>query len=127
MEFHFTNEEPIYRQIAEQLEAAIFTGAFAEGSQVPSTTEISKQFNVNPATILKGMNQLVEKGLLEKRRGLGMFVTAGAHQQLQQQRRTHFLQRDVHQFITAAKALNITAEELEQMIMEGYSDEHTQS
>jgi DNA-binding transcriptional regulator YhcF (GntR family) len=123
MEFHFNNEQPIYRQIAAQISAAIFNGSFPEGSQVPSTTEISKRFNVNPATILKGMNQLVDQGLLEKRRGLGMFVTAGAQGQLQRVRKAQFLEHDVQQFIHAAQALNISAAELQQLIGEGYSDE----
>jgi len=60
--FEFNNETPIYRQIADQIEEGIFTGVFPPESQIPSTTEISRQFNINPATVLKGMNQLVEKG-----------------------------------------------------------------
>ena len=74
MHFKFTGGEPIYIQIASQLEEAIFTGVFSEGEQIPSTTEISRDFHINPATVLKGMNILVEAGLIEKRRGRPKWV-----------------------------------------------------
>lgn len=69
------SQEPLYLQVARQLEDAIFLKGFDEGEQVPSTTEISKQFHINPATVLKGMNILVSEEIIEKHRGLGMFVT----------------------------------------------------
>ena len=75
MNFNFDSPEPIYLQVAEQMEDAIFTGIYQAGEQVPSTTEMSKEFHINPATALKGMNRLVTAGMIEKRRGLGMFVT----------------------------------------------------
>lgn len=59
MKFNFDSPEPIYLQVAEQLEEAIFTGIYRAGEQVPSTTEMSKEFHINPATALKGMNRLV--------------------------------------------------------------------
>lgn len=74
MNFDFNDSTPLYQQIADQLEEMIFSGGFDEGSQVPSTTQLSQQLHINPATVLKGMNILVNKDLLEKRRGLGMFV-----------------------------------------------------
>ena len=67
----FQEDRPIFLQIAEMLEDAILTGAFPEGEQVPSTTEISVRYQINPATALKGVNQLVEAGILHKRRGVG--------------------------------------------------------
>mgnify|MGYP000659461412 CR=1 FL=1 len=80
MRFDFSGTTPLFRQVAEQISEAIVSGAFAEGEQVPSTTEISSTYAINPATVLKGMNLLVDQGLLEKRRGLGMFVTTGARE-----------------------------------------------
>lgn len=74
MQFNFDESSPLYQQLADQLEEMIFSGGFDEGSQVPSTTQLSQQLHINPATVLKGMNILVDKDLLEKRRGLGMFV-----------------------------------------------------
>ena len=90
MKFEFNSSEPIYRQVAEQIEDAIASGGFEEGGQIPSTTEISKEFHINPATVLKGMNIAVSKNLIEKRRGLGMFVQAGARKRILSEKRSDF-------------------------------------
>lgn len=71
MQFNFNSTEPIYLQVADQIEEAIFTETFAEGEQIPSTTEISKEFHINPATVLKGMNILVDAQLIENGVGSG--------------------------------------------------------
>ena len=71
MNFKFDQDSPLYQQIANQLAEMIFTGVYQAGDQVPSTTQLSASLNINPATVLKGMNQLVALGLLEKRRGGG--------------------------------------------------------
>ena len=73
-----TSEKPIFLQIAEQLEDAIFTGIYPEGEKVPSTNEIAALLAINPHTVLKGMNLLVDEGIIYKKRGLGMFVSDGA-------------------------------------------------
>ena len=70
MKLDFHSETPIYQQIAEGLESAIISGAYEEETQVPSTTEISVQYKINPATVLKGVSLLVDEGILYKRRGL---------------------------------------------------------
>ena len=82
-----TEDRPIFQQIAEQLEEAILSGAYPEESQVPSITEYSVQYRINPATALKGINLLVDAGLLYKKRGVGMFVASGAREKLRQSRR----------------------------------------
>ena len=64
MRFDYSGATPLYRQVAEQLSDAIASGAYAEGDQIPSTTEISVTYQLNPATVLKGMNLLVEQGLI---------------------------------------------------------------
>ena len=71
----FDNQKPIFQSIAEWLEDAILAGIYVEEGQVPSITEISVQYNINPATALKGVNKLVDSGLIYKKRGLGMFVS----------------------------------------------------
>ena len=71
MKFDYNGSVALFEQVAEQLEQEIFVGLYREGDQVPSTTEISKTYQLNPATVLKGMNLLVDQGILEKRRGLG--------------------------------------------------------
>ena len=86
----FDPQKPIFICIAEWLEDAIAAGIFIEEGQVPSTTEISVQYNINPATALKGVNMLVEAGVLYKKRGLGMFVAVGARAGILERRRRRF-------------------------------------
>ena len=112
LHFNFNSTEPIYLQVANQLEEAIFTKAFLDGTQVPSTTEISKEFHINPATVLKGMNILVNDGLLEKRRGLGMFVTEGAYMKLLERRKESFYQDYIVKMIQEAKKLGMNEDDL---------------
>lgn len=121
MRFDFSGTTPLFRQVAEQLGEAIVAGAFAEGEQVPSTTEISSAYKINPATVLKGMNLLVDQGLLEKRRGLGMFVTAGARRRAGDAKREEFLTARVREFVAEAKRLGIGADELKDIIDKGYA------
>lgn len=120
LEFNFNSSEPIYRQVADQIREAILTGSFAEETQIPSTTEVSKQFHINPATVLKGMNLLVDVGLIEKKRGLGMFVTAGAKNRIKQQKRDNFYDDKVAKLVKEAINLGISAEDLNQMIQRRY-------
>ncbi len=71
-------ETPLFVQIAESIEDDVFTGLYAEGDRVPSTNEVAALFGINPHTVLKGMNILVDEGIIHKRRGMGMFVSDGA-------------------------------------------------
>ena len=77
MELRLKSEKPIYVQLCEWLSDMIISGTIPEGEQIPSTTEISVEYKVNPATALKGINMLVDKGVIFKKRGLGMFVSVG--------------------------------------------------
>lgn len=78
MNINPNTEKPIFIQIAEQLEDSIFTGVYPEETKIPSTNEISALLNINPHTVLKGMNLLVDEEIIYKKRGLGMFVKEGA-------------------------------------------------
>ncbi|MCD1024885.1 GntR family transcriptional regulator [Enterococcus sp. SMC-9] len=120
MEFDYSGTTPLFQQIAEQIEEGILNGSFKEGEQIPSTTEISKSFAINPATVLKGMNLLVERGLIEKKRGIGMFVLVSAQQKVREYRRELFLTNEVLQIVTEAKKLGITVEQLKDLIERGY-------
>ncbi|EEI18968.1 transcriptional regulator, GntR family [Lentilactobacillus buchneri ATCC 11577] len=120
MQFQFNSSEPIYRQVAEQIEDAIAAGGFEEGQQIPSTTEISKEFHINPATVLKGMNIVVAKNLIEKRRGLGMFVTNGAHQRIVSEKKNLFFENFVVSLVKEARSLDISESELLELIKRGY-------
>ena len=88
-----TMEKPIFIQIAEQLEDSIFTGIFPEETKIPSTNEISALLNINPHTVLKGMNMLVDGEIIYKKRGLGMFVKEGAVLKIRQKRQSQFYQQ----------------------------------
>lgn len=122
MEFDYSGAEPLFRQVAGQLREGIASGAFPEGGQVPSTTEISRTYAINPATVLKGMNLLVDEGLLEKRRGLGMFVAEGARSRLLESERRRFLAERIGEVIAEARRLGVGRDELIRLIEKGYSD-----
>ena len=92
MKIDFDDERPIFLQIAENIEDAILSGAFPEETQIPSTTEISVTYKINPATALKGMNMLVDTGIIYKKRGVGMFVSEGAANRLMEKRKDQFCQ-----------------------------------
>ena len=121
MDLRFEEERPIFIQLAEQLEDGILAGAFPEESQIPSTTEISVRFKMNPATALKGINILVEDNIIYKKRGLGMFVSSGAVKVLREKRKSQFFERYVVSMASEAKRLNISADEIVEMIKRGYS------
>ncbi|KRO10567.1 transcription regulator [Paucilactobacillus hokkaidonensis] len=127
LEFNFNSTEPLYLQVAQQLEEAIFTGSFAEDQQVPSTTEISKQFHINPATVLKGMNLLVAKELIEKRRGIGMFVKVGAVETIGHQRKESFFTDYILNVVTEAQKLGLTEDKLIELIERGYQNDTTEN
>ena len=120
MEFIFSGEKPLFQQVADQIAEGIFNGAYLEGEQIPSTTEISKSYQINPATVLKGMNLLVERQLIEKKRGIGMFVLPGAQERVRRARQEEFLNKEVLEVVAEAKKLGITAEQLKQLIERGY-------
>lgn len=123
MELHFNSERPIFQQIAEGIEDGVLAGAFPEESQIPSITEFSVQYKINPATALKGINLLVEEGVLYKKRGVGMFVTPGAVKKLSQKRRAGFYRRYVVSMVEEAGRLGVSREELFDMIRQGFEEE----
>ena len=122
MQFHFKESTLLYQQIASQLEEMIFTGGFDEGSQVPSTTQLSQQLHINPATVLKGMNILVDAGLIEKHRGRGMFVRTGARQKIMEERKESFYKDYVKTLLVEAHKLGINKQHLVELIERGEHD-----
>ena len=116
MELDFNGEKPIFQQIAEGLEDGILSGAFPEEGQIPSITEFSVLYKINPATALKGINLLVDEGVLYKRRGIGMFVAKGGRQRIMQKRKDAFFETYVKRLVHEARALGITREELAAML-----------
>lgn len=113
---YFENEKPIFLQIAEEIEDAILTGGFPEESRIPSITEFSVNYKINPATALKGINILVEGGIVYKKRGVGMFVASGAKEKLTQKRREAFFESYVKTMLAEAIRLGIKKEEIIEML-----------
>lgn len=107
---------PIFVQIAEQIEGQIIDGTMPEESQVPSINELAAFHRINPATALKGVNLLVDDGVLYKRRGIGMFVADGAREVLVARRREDFRAKYVRPLVAEASHLSITPEQLSDMI-----------
>ena len=107
---------PIFMQIAEQIENDIVSGALAEETQVPSTNEFAAFYRINPATAGKGVNLLVDAGILYKRRGIGMFVAEGARTKLTTRRRDDFSTQFVRPLLDEAAKLGITSTQLAEMI-----------
>jgi GntR family transcriptional regulator len=103
---------PLFAQVAERLAADIADGGLAEGERVPSTNELAAFYRINPATAAKGINVLADEGLLDKRRGIGMFVAAGARATLLARRRAGFADRYVQPLLTEATRLGIDSDEL---------------
>lgn len=106
----------IYLQIAQMLEDDILRGVYREEEQVPSTNELAREYNINPATAAKGINLLVDEGVLYKRRGIGMFVAKGGRQRIMQKRKDAFFETYVKRLVHEARALGITREELAAML-----------
>ena len=118
----FDDSRPIFLQLAEMLEDGIISGAFPEGGQIPSITEYSAALKINPATALKGINLLVDAGLVYKKRGVGMFVAEGAREALLAKRREGFYESQAKPAAREAKALGIGLDELKKMMERGYED-----
>ena len=117
-----TEDRPIFQQIAEQLEEAILSGAYPEESQVPSITEYSVQYRINPATALKGINLLVDAGLLYKNGAWGCCCRR-AREKLRQSRRERFYQDYVQRMVREARNLGLTDQELLELLERGMKED----
>ena len=107
---------PIFVQITEQIENAIIDGSLAEEDQVPSTNELAAFHRINPATAAKGIGQLVDDGILYKKRGIGMFVSPGARATLRGRRQQQFADRFLRPLLAEARKLGLSAGEVKDMI-----------
>ncbi|KHL11262.1 DNA-binding transcriptional regulator YhcF (GntR family) [Mumia flava] len=114
----FDGPEPIYLQIADQIRSQILSGDLAEGSQVMSTTQYATTFRINPATAAKAFTILVDEDLIEKRRGLGMFVAAGAHDRLRAERRARYLDEVFRPAVAQADLLGLDRSTLSDVLRE---------
>ena len=116
MKLELNDHEPIFIQISKAIEDEILSDSIKEEMQVPSTTELSKFYKINPATVLKGVNILVDKEILFKKRGIGLFVSIGATEIIKNGRKENFKEVYLKDLISEAKKLGITKKELLDMI-----------
>ena len=116
MKFLEESIKPIYIQVAEWIEDEILKGNILEEEQVLSTNQFASLYNINPATAGKGLNLLVEKNILYKKRGIGMFVTSGAKDTIIKKRRESFTKEFVEKLLYEADKLGITKEEIIEML-----------
>ncbi len=123
MQIHTNTEKPIFIQIAEQLEDSIFTGVFPEETRIPSTNEFAALLNINPHTVLKGMNMLVDEEIIYKKRGVGMFVKEGAVAKIRQKRQSQFYEQYIASLIEEASKLQMTKDDIIALIERGYANE----
>jgi DNA-binding transcriptional regulator YhcF (GntR family) len=112
----FDQDKPIYIQVREKIEDQIINHQLKEEEQAPSTNQLVNFYKINHATVSKGVNQLVEEGILYKKRGIGMFVANGAREKLIQQRKESFLEDFVVKLVHEANKLEITENEIIQFI-----------
>lgn len=115
---HQDGTKPIYIQIAEWIENEIIAGTFSDDEKVYSQYQLAEMFNINPATAAKGLNILAEENILYKKRGLGMFVMAGAKEKILAKRKNETLKGLVLELVNEAARLNVSEEELIVMIQE---------
>lgn len=121
----FTADRPIFVQLAEQLADDIASGGYPEETAVPSTNELAAFHRINPATAGRALNLLVERGVLYKRRGIGMFVATGAVDALRQEARAHFDDQHVRPLLREAHQLGMTLDEVHRAIDRAWPETNT--
>ncbi len=112
MDHEWNDSQPIYRQLRNRVVAMILDGVLKEGDPLPSVRSVAAEYRVNPLTVLKGYQQLVDEGLVESRRGLGMFINAGARNLLFEAERQKFLGEEWPRIHATIQRLGLKAEEL---------------
>ncbi|MGA8273656.1 MAG: GntR family transcriptional regulator [Candidatus Sulfotelmatobacter sp.] len=112
MDREWNDNQPIYRQLRDRVVAMILDGVLKEGDPLPSVRTVAAEYRVNPLTVLKGYQQLVDEELVETRRGLGMFINVGARKKLLQGERQKFLAEQWPRVYETIQRLGLTPEEL---------------
>lgn len=114
----FDERSPLYRQIADQIKAEVLRGDLREGDKVPSTNQYAAFHRINPATVAKGFQQLVNEEVIYKKRGIGMFVSGDARERLRAQRRESFFAEIVAPMVAEARAIGIPLDDVVKYIQE---------
>ncbi|EJG0705757.1 GntR family transcriptional regulator [Vibrio parahaemolyticus] len=113
---HWHDRQPIFRQLADQITQQILQGVWKEGEALPSVRSISADMKINHLTVMKGYQLLVDEGLVEKKRGQGMFVAQGAVQQLRSAEKARFLEQQIPQIADTLQRLDMSVDELVQQL-----------
>jgi DNA-binding transcriptional regulator YhcF (GntR family) len=116
MNFTFDDKHPIFQQAADIIEDDILKGTFQENDQILSVAQFSQLFQINPATVVKGISLLVNEGILYKKRGLGMYVAADARQKILVKRKERFSKELLLELVKEADKLTLSTEEIMSMI-----------
>ncbi len=120
---NFDQKTPIYQQLAESIRQDILTGSLAAETAIPSVRQISVEYGLNPQTVLNATQLLIQEGLLEKRRGLGMFVQKSARKQLNQSASDRFKNETIQALVQEAQMLSISRDDLIELIQSKYGEE----
>ena len=120
---NFDQKTPIYQQLAESIRLDILSGALQEENAIPSIRQISKEYSLNPQTVLNATQLLIQEGLLEKRRGLGMFVKTDAPKQLNRIASDRFKNETILALVEEAQLLSISRKDLIDLIQKNYGEE----
>ena len=112
MDPNWNDDIPIYRQLRDRVVAMILEGVLGDGDALPSVRNVAAEYRLNPLTVLKGYQELVDEGLVEKKRGRGMFVNEGARKQLLRDERQRFVEQDWPKILETIDRLGLSASEL---------------
>lgn len=112
MDPNWNDDIPIYRQLRDRVVAMILEGVLGDGDALPSVRNVAAEYRLNPLTVLKGYQELVDEGLVEKKRGRGMFVNEGAQKQLLRDERQRFVEQDWPKILETIDRLGLSADEL---------------
>jgi len=116
MDPKWSEDLPIYRQLRDRVVAMILEGVLGDGDALPSVRNVAAEYRLNPLTVLKGYQELVDEGLVEKKRGRGMFVTEGSRAQLLKDERARFLEKEWPLVLGTIERLGLTASDLLQQV-----------
>lgn len=112
MDPKWNEDQPIYRQLRDRVVAMILEGVLGDGDALPSVRNVAAEYRLNPLTVLKGYQELVDEDLVEKKRGRGMFVNAGARKHLLKAERQKFLEKEWPNIVATIERLDLNRDEL---------------
>ena len=112
MDPKWDEDQPIYRQLRDRVVAMILEGVLADGDALPSVRNVAAEYRLNPLTVLKGYQELVDEGLVEKKRGRGMFVNDGARVNLLKAERQRFLDKEWPKVLSTIERLGLSESDL---------------